>query len=140
MQERIAEADAAFKAGRIEDGIRISEALLTDEPRAPQQVFRNFAALLFRRQLYDKAAHWARQGTKAHPRDVELWNILGVALRRLGRLDEAREALDAGLAVQPKNEALLQNKGNVLNDLRDGPGAVASNAGFPGGIAVRAGW
>ncbi len=42
-----------------------------------------------------------------------------------GRLDEAREALDAGLAVQPKNEALLQNKGNVLNDLRDGPGAVA---------------
>ena len=125
MQERIAEADAAFKAGRIEDGIRISEALLTDEPKAPQQLYRNFSALLFRRGFFEKAAHWALQGTKTYPRDVELWNIRGVALRRMGKLEEAREALDAGLAIQPKNEALLQNKGNVLNDLRDGPAAVA---------------
>lgn len=125
MQERLAEADAAFKAGRIADGIRITEALLTDEPKAPQALYRNFSSLLFRHQFYDKAAHWALQGTSVHPRDVELWNIRGVALRRLGQLEEAREALDAGLAIQPKNEALLQNKGNVLNDLRDGPGAVA---------------
>ena len=38
---------------------------------------------------------------------------------------EALKALNAGLKIEPKNDGLLQNKGNVLNDLKDGPGAVA---------------
>ncbi|MDP2226422.1 MAG: tetratricopeptide repeat protein, partial [Moraxellaceae bacterium] len=74
---------------------------------------------------FEKGAQWCRAGLEIYPRDTDLWNILGVCLRRLGEPEEALKALDAGLKVQPKNEGLLQNKGNVLNDLKDGPGAVA---------------
>lgn len=125
MTDRIAEADAALRAGRLEEGVALIEALLTDEPRSAQQLYRNFTSLLFRKGMYAKGAQWCRAGLEVYPRDTELWNILGVCLRRAGEPEEALKALDAGLKIQPKNDGLLQNKGNVLNDLKDGPGAVA---------------
>ncbi|MDO8900620.1 MAG: tetratricopeptide repeat protein [Phenylobacterium sp.] len=125
MPHRIAEAEAALQAGRLDEGIALIESLLTEEPRSPQRLYQNFTSLLYRKGLYEKGADWSRAGLEVYPRDADLWNILGVCLRRLGRPEEALKALNAGLKVQPKNEGLQQNKGNVLNDLKDGPGAVA---------------
>lgn len=125
MNDRIAAAEAAFKAGRFEEGIALTEALLTDEPKSGNQLYRNFASLLFRRGRYEASARWAQAGADVYPRDGELWNVLGVSLRRLDRPQEALRALNTGIKAQPKNEALWQNKGNVLNDLKDGPGAIA---------------
>lgn len=125
MTDRIAEADAALRAGRLEEGVALIEAHLTDEPRSAQQLYRNFTGLLYRKAMYAKGVQWSRVGLEAYPRDTELWNVLGVCLRRTGELEEALKALNAGLKIEPRNEGLLQNKGNVLNDLKDGPGAVA---------------
>jgi predicted O-linked N-acetylglucosamine transferase (SPINDLY family) len=125
MTDRIAEADAALRAGRLEEGVALIEALLKDEPASPLRLYQNFTSLLYRKGKFDKGAEWCRAGLQVYPRDTDLWNILGVCLRRMGELHEALEALDAGLKIQPKNESLLQNKGNILNDLKDGPGAVA---------------
>lgn len=125
MTDRIAEADAALRAGRLEEGVALIEALLTDEPRSAQQLYRNFTSLLYRKGMFEKGAHWCRAGLEVYPKDTELWNVLGVCLRRTGDPQAALQALNAGLKIQPKNEGLLQNKGNVLNDLKDGPGAVA---------------
>ncbi len=125
MNDRIAAVEAAFKAGHFEDGVALTEALLTDEPKSGAQLYRNFASLLFRRGRYEDSARWAKTGAEIYPRDSELWNVLGVSLRRLGRPQEALQALNAGIKAQPKSEALWQNKGNVLNDLKDGPGAIA---------------
>lgn len=125
MNDRIAAAEAAFKAGHFEEGVALTEALLTEEPKSGNQLYRNFASLLFRRGRYEDSARWAKTGADVYPRDSELWNILGVSLRRLGRSQEALQALNAGIKVQPKSEALWQNKGNVLNDLKDGTAAVA---------------
>ncbi|HEX2561725.1 tetratricopeptide repeat protein [Phenylobacterium sp.] len=124
MDPRFAEAEAALQAGRYEDGVRLTEAALEGDPMAPAALYRSFTAILFRRQDYARAARWARAGTEQHPKDSDLFNMLGVALRRMGRLKEALEALDAAARLNPKNPAVLQNKGNVLNDLKDGPGAV----------------
>lgn len=125
MTDRIAAADAALKAGRLEEGVALIEAVLTDEPRSPLRLYHNFTSLLFRKTMFEKGAQWCRAGLEIYPRDADLWNILGVCLRRMGDLPEARQALDSGLKLHPKHEGLLQNKGNVLNDMKDGPGAVA---------------
>ncbi|MCG9914908.1 MAG: tetratricopeptide repeat protein [Phenylobacterium sp.] len=125
MTDRIAEAEAALRAGRLEEAIALTEAHLTDEPGAPLRIYQNFTSLLYRRGKYEQGAQWCRAGLETYPRDTDLWNVLGVCLRRLGQFDEALEALNAGLKIRPKDEGLLQNKGNILNDLRDGPGAVA---------------
>lgn len=124
MNERLAEADAAFKAGRTDEGVRLTEAMLEDEPRQPVQLYRNFVGVLFRHRRYEQVARWCRQGSEIHPKDSELRNVLGVALRRLGQLTEAREVLETALAQDPKNLALSQNLGNVLNDLKDGEAAA----------------
>lgn len=124
MSSRIAEADAALLAGRFDEGVGLIEAYLRDEPKAPVRVYKNFTALLYRHNLFDKAAAWGRQGVEHHPKEAELWNTLGVCLRRTGDLDGALEALNAALKLQPRNEGFLHNKGNVLNDQRKGAEAA----------------
>lgn len=124
MDPRFAQAEAALQAGRYEEGVRLTEEALEAAPKASAALYRSFTAILFRRKDYARAARWAKAGVEQHPKDADLFNVLGVALRRTGRLKEALQALDAAAKLNPKNPAILQNKGNVLNDLRDGPGAV----------------
>ncbi|MDP3749219.1 MAG: tetratricopeptide repeat protein [Phenylobacterium sp.] len=121
--ERFAEAEAAFKAGDAERGIHLTERALETDAVAPVEVYRNFAAVLVRHKRYDMAERWSRAGTELHVRDLDLWNILGVSLRRLGRHEEAIKALDRAISLNPKNTAALSNKGNVYNDTRN-PGAI----------------
>src|SRR5690606_8898769 len=124
MDPRFAEAEAALQAGRYEEAVRLTEAALEADPKAPASLYRNFATLLVRRQDYARAAHWAKAGAEQHPKDADLLNLLGVALRRTGRPKEALEGLATAPRLSPTNTALLHNKGNVHNDLKDGPGAV----------------
>ena len=81
--DRFAPAEAALKAGQQEEGLRLVEAELEKDPKAPVGVYRNFTAMLARRQVYEKAERWAAKGVELYPKDYELWNILGVAQRRL---------------------------------------------------------
>lgn len=124
MTPRIAEAEAALKAGRFEEGAALIEAELSETPKVTAQLYKNYTAMLFRRNLFERGVRWARQAVEVHPRDGDLWNTLGVFLRRTGDLDGALEALNTALKLQPKNEGALHNKGNVLNDQRNGPAAV----------------
>src|SRR3990167_10442756 len=91
--DRFAEAEAAFKAGDAEQGIALTEAQLEADPKAPLSLYKNFGGLLFRRQLYVQTERWMRAAVALYPRDLDLWNFLGVALRRQQRHDEAIKAL-----------------------------------------------
>lgn len=121
--DRFAPAEAALKAGRFDEGVALIEAQLDGEPEAPLHIYRNFCALLVRRQVYDKAEAWTDAALKRFPKDFDLWNMRGVALRRLKRHGEAIKAFDQALKINPKGDAALQNKGNVYNDLKD-PAAI----------------
>lgn len=117
--DRFAPAEAALKAGHIEDGIALIERQLTEDPNAPLLIYRNFNGLLIRQKAYERAERWTAAAIKLFARDFDLWNMRGVTLRRLKRRREALEALDQALKINPKSEMVLQNKGNIYNDLRD---------------------
>jgi protein O-GlcNAc transferase len=117
---RFAEADAALGAGRRAEGIDLIVEQLTADPAAPLNVYRNFCALLIRDKRYEQAEQWSRVGTEQYSRDFDLLNILGVALRRLQRFDEALEVFERCRKLDPKNIASLINAGNVHNDRHDG--------------------
>ena len=51
--------------------------------------------------LYDQAALWSRRAIEANRNNPRPHFMLGAALARLGRLDEARSAVRAGLALNP---------------------------------------
>ena len=116
---RFAEAEAAFQAGRGDEGKRLTADQLNSDPDAPAAVYRNFGAILVRDRDYAQAESVGRRAVERHPRDPELWNILGVALRRLKRYPEAIEALEKAARLSPRSDAIQQNLGNVFNDARD---------------------
>jgi Flp pilus assembly protein TadD len=117
---RFAEAEAAFQAGRGDEGKRLTADQLNADPDAPAAVYRNFGAILVRDRDYAQAESVGRRAVERHSRDPELWNILGVALRRLKRYPEAIEALEKAARLSPRSDAIQQNLGNVFNDARDG--------------------
>lgn len=122
--DRFAEADAAFRSGDAEKGIQLTATALEANPTAPVSVYRNFSSLLFRHQKYAQAEHWALAGVKLYPRDFDLWNVLGVACRRQQKYEDALRALERAEKISPKNLSAISNRGNVYNDIKNGPGAV----------------
>jgi protein O-GlcNAc transferase len=122
--DRFAAADAALKAGDQDEGIRLIEAELERDPKAPVAIYRNFTAMLVRRQAYEAAERWASQAVELYPKDFELWNILGVSQRRLRKYESAIKSLRQAEKINPKNTSALSNRGNVYNDLKDGPASV----------------
>jgi predicted O-linked N-acetylglucosamine transferase (SPINDLY family) len=122
--DRFAQAQAALQAGDVEEAIALTEAELTADPKAPVAVYRNFATLLFRRQMYAQAERWAQAGVELYSRDFDLWNLLGVACRRQEKFEAALKALAQAEKINPKNTSALSNKGNIFNDMKNGPAAV----------------
>lgn len=117
--ERFIEAEASLKAGRVNEGLELIEAQLSENPDAPLVIYRNFGNLLVRHARYEKLEFWTSEALKRFPRDLDLWNLRGVSLRRTKRYEEAISAFDQALKINPRNEAALQNKGNVYNDVKD---------------------
>ena len=59
-----------------------------------------------------------------HPEAGACWSNLGVALRKLGRKDEALAVLREGVRVCPAHVDLNYNLGNALSDAGDAEGAL----------------
>jgi protein O-GlcNAc transferase len=123
MSDRLAAAQAAFNSGRREEGIEHLIAALAQDPARPAQLYRVLVVQLYQAGRHEEGAAWAAQAVARHPRDVELANVYGVLLRRLGRGEEALAALDAAVRLAPALEAPQFNRANVLMDLRRGPEA-----------------
>ena len=121
---RFAQAEAALAEGRRSEGIDLIIAQLEENSKAPVGVFRNFGALLVRDKRYETAEQWTRVGLQHYPKEFELWNILGVTLRRQRKFEDAIAALDSAQKISPKNLAPAINKGNIYNDMRDGARAL----------------
>jgi len=65
---------------------------------------------------YDHAVEWAARAIRRSPQ-AEYLATLGIALRRLGRRDEALKAFDKALQFRPDDAELWRNLGNVLVEL-----------------------
>lgn len=125
MHQRLAAAQAALQGGRKAEAIEHLAALLTEAPEQPVGVYQTLAVQLYQAGRYAEAEAWAKKGLGRYPRSVELWNVEGVLLRRLGRLDEALEALKAALRLQPSSIGALTNLANVQLDREDAAAAEA---------------
>jgi predicted O-linked N-acetylglucosamine transferase (SPINDLY family) len=123
MHQRLAAAQAALRGGRAAEAVEHLIALLAEAPDQPAGVYQTLALQLYHAGRYAEAEGWTRQAVERFPRQIDLWNLLGVLLRRLGRLEEALEALKAGARLQPNNVSILANLANVHLDREDPAGA-----------------
>jgi predicted O-linked N-acetylglucosamine transferase (SPINDLY family) len=125
MDERLAAADAALKAGRGADAIQPLMDLLTDDPTQNLQVYRVLLLQLYHAQRRAEGEQWSAIATRKFPREHDLWNMRGVFLRQLKRYPEAIEALDQAIKLRPKDAGSQANKGNVFLDLGENARAEA---------------
>jgi eukaryotic-like serine/threonine-protein kinase len=78
-----------------------------------------------------EAALAARQALVSEfPRSTMDRGILSAALTNMGKPDQAREVLQQGLALDPKNEDLLNFESYTLIKLGDVSGALAANEAY----------
>ncbi len=87
-----------------------------------------------------------RKALELQPNNADVITDMGVMLRKDGRPQEAVQAFDRAIAVNPKHEIARLNKGIVLlHDLQDAPGALRAWEGLleinptfvaPGGMSL----
>lgn len=125
MDPRFAAGEAAYQAGQPEECVRLLEGAVNDAGgNASNAVYRRLGATLIQLQRYDDCHRWATEAVRRHPKDSELWNILGVAYRRQRKYAEAIAALDQAQKLNPKSLGPLTNKVNVYNDMGEGQKAL----------------
>ncbi len=120
MNERLAAADAALKAGQRDAAIDHLAAAIEADPQQSAPVYRAMLVQCYQAGRMEEGAKWGELGLQRYPRDVEILNVLGVVYRRLARYPRALELFDQAMKLAPSNVAVQQNRGNVLLDLEDG--------------------
>ncbi|MDE2486561.1 MAG: tetratricopeptide repeat protein, partial [Alphaproteobacteria bacterium] len=126
MSKHLAAAEAAFRSGRAEEGLgHLLEALEEDEGR-PASVYRALLVQLYRSGRTGEGEAWSARAVARHAGDGELWNMRGVFLRQLRRHPEALKAFETAIRLRPSQAGPQVNRGNVLLDMGDGPGAEAA--------------
>src|SRR5438445_1376691 len=111
MDERLAAAEAALKAGRGDEAIlRLTEVLEAD-PVQPAPVYRALLVQLYRAGRLEDGVRWGEAAAGRFARDPDILNMLGVSYRRLGRFPEALATFDQAAKLSPKNVAIQSNPG-----------------------------
>jgi len=101
------------------------DSALKSGARPPGGLFARLGAAFLEAGAPAAAGNWAQRGVALFPDDADLWQVIGVALRRMRRLEEARQALERARAIDPGKLSVLFNLANVHNDLGDGAAAQA---------------
>lgn len=125
MNQSLAAAEAALKAGRRDEAIGELIAALTADPAQAAQVYRVLVVQLYQAGRFQEGEEWSARAVARHARDFELWNTRGVLLRKLKRYPEALAALETAAKVNPKSLAPLINSGNILIDMGENARAEA---------------
>jgi tetratricopeptide (TPR) repeat protein len=74
---------------------------------------------LARQRRFPEALMRLREAIEVDPRFAEAHARLGILYRRLGELEQAREALSQSLELSPKNSKFLYAMGTVFFDLEE---------------------
>jgi tetratricopeptide (TPR) repeat protein len=108
LDRNLAEAHALIGLGKIYAGRpeetegHIAEAFRLSPRDTMAYTFMNMAGLAkFQLGSYDQAVAWFRRALEANRNYPLAFFYLAAALAQLGRLDEARSAVKAGLALNP---------------------------------------
>jgi predicted O-linked N-acetylglucosamine transferase (SPINDLY family) len=99
----------------------------TREP-LPRATHAELAILLLRLRRHAEAEARLRTALARQPKDANLHNLLGLALKNTGRIAEALAAFDTSARLQPNNDAPLVNRANIHLGQHDGARAAETIA------------
>ncbi len=121
----------AVRAGNIPRAAALAEEALAQNIEHPGIL--NLAAhAALERNEFERGIALLNRARELAPNDFHVLNSLGIAFKRMGRLDEALAAFDAAVALKPNHADLYFNKGTVFEAKDD---MVAAQAAYEQAIA-----
>jgi tetratricopeptide (TPR) repeat protein len=90
--------------------------VLSLDPDFPKAV-ESLAEILIKRESYDEAVDFLKRGIKKEPYNHTLYYLLGISFWNLGKLKQAREAIETAIDLEPNNGVLWQTCGEILLEL-----------------------
>ena len=124
-QQWLEQVDAALRRSGMAGACDLAERALA-EGIEHEGLLNLVAGVRFQEGRIEEAAQLLKRARALAPRDPHVLNGLGLCLRAQGRPDAAREAFDAAIRADPRHAAAHYNRGVVLEDLEDLPGARAN--------------
>jgi len=108
MSPNLADAHAIKGAtlifsGRLTEGIEALERSIRLDPRDPRSAVRlnQIAVGLYHSRRYEAAIDAAHEAIRSYPDFPNPYRWLAAALGQLGRIEEAKEALEKAIAIAP---------------------------------------
>ncbi|HTJ96086.1 MAG TPA: tetratricopeptide repeat protein [Rhodocyclaceae bacterium] len=95
--------------GQRDDALACQEAAARAQPDSPQVLY-NLANAYGAASRYMEAARTYRRVIELLPTHADTWNNLGIALGRLGLIDEAGTALQTAMELMPSSAAFHSNR------------------------------
>jgi adenylate cyclase len=127
----------ALTMGRTEEALEHLNQSLRLDPKSPVRWinFNNLSLAHWSAGRYEVALDYARQAVRLKPDADWLHRTLALSYVELGRLDEARAAIDEALRIRPDlNEAVVRDQWRTMNvrpDLAERGLAALRDAGLP---------
>jgi protein O-GlcNAc transferase len=123
MDEHLAAADAALKAGDKAGAVGRLIAAIEADPARNAQVYRALCLQLFQLGRNLEGAEWSARAVARFPKEMEFWNLQAIFLRRTQRPKEALAAAEQAVRLAPKDMTPQVNRANILYDVGDYPRA-----------------
>ncbi len=113
------------RQGALADAASRYQEVLRNEPDHAQALY-HLAVIACQRGQFPDGIEMARRSLASNPRQPRAHNLLGMALSRLGRPQEALASFDHAIVQQPDFADAHGNRGSALTELGRVADAVAS--------------
>src|SRR5262245_28477625 len=120
----VQEGLALHRRGALADAMARYRQVLQSEPAHADALY-YLASAHCAQDQFSQGLDLARRAIAANPGDQRAHNLLGRALNRLGRNDEALASFSEAVRLQPDFAEAFGNRANVLSELRRFPEAVS---------------
>lgn len=108
LESRIIKAHDLAASGEPDEALREASKILDENPDEPRALF--LAAYVFlEAERYGMAYNVLKRASEIVPFREEVWNNMGMACMKMGRIDEARKLLNKSLKLNPKNVSAMNN-------------------------------
>jgi tetratricopeptide (TPR) repeat protein len=118
LQSCLSTVQSALRAGDLLGAMKLSDKAVSDGLE-----HQNLLVLAAHYQLTtgspERACELARRARALAPRDIDVLNVLGQSLLRLGRARDSLQVFDAALRQTPNAAAVRFNKAAALDELRE---------------------
>lgn len=116
---------AQLALGMNEDAKELFERVLIIEPDSPEALI-GLARFSLTKNDIDTAMRFAVQASRKNPTNTDSWSFLGDLLRAQGKIDQALEAYNRVVKLDPENTAALINRATIKINSRDFDAAKSS--------------